>query len=73
MFQVVQFSPDGTLLALGSRDNYIYIYQGNEDATKYSRVGRCMVRLFYVLKVHCYTGRKTISTDKNHLCENYSI
>ncbi|XP_076397531.1 echinoderm microtubule-associated protein-like 2 isoform X6 [Megachile rotundata] len=42
--QVVQFSPDGTLLALGSRDNYIYIYQGNEDATKYSRVGRCMLK-----------------------------
>ena len=41
--QVVSFSPNGTLLALGSRDNYIYIYQVNEDATKYSRVGRCMV------------------------------
>ncbi|XP_026668685.1 echinoderm microtubule-associated protein-like 2 isoform X3 [Ceratina calcarata] len=40
--QVVRFSPNGTLLALGSRDNYIYVYQVNEDATKYSRVGRCM-------------------------------
>ncbi|XP_033326747.2 echinoderm microtubule-associated protein-like 2 isoform X9 [Megalopta genalis] len=40
--QVARFSPDGTLLALGSRDNYIYIYQVNGDATKYSRVGRCM-------------------------------
>ncbi|XP_033314740.1 echinoderm microtubule-associated protein-like 2 isoform X10 [Bombus bifarius] len=40
--QVVRFSPDGTLLALGSRDNYIYVYQVNEDAVKYSRVGRCM-------------------------------
>ncbi|XP_015114327.1 echinoderm microtubule-associated protein-like 2 isoform X3 [Diachasma alloeum] len=40
--QVVRFSPDGTLLALGSRDNHIYIYQVNEDARKYSRVGRCM-------------------------------
>ncbi|XP_043494550.1 echinoderm microtubule-associated protein-like 2 isoform X7 [Polistes fuscatus] len=40
--QVVTFSPNGNLLALGSRDNYIYIYQVNEDATKYSRVGRCM-------------------------------
>ncbi|XP_078037866.1 echinoderm microtubule-associated protein-like 2 isoform X5 [Augochlora pura] len=40
--QVARFSPDGTLLALGSRDNYIYIYQVNNDATKYSRVGRCM-------------------------------
>ncbi|XP_015171619.1 PREDICTED: echinoderm microtubule-associated protein-like 2 isoform X4 [Polistes dominula] len=40
--QVATFSPNGNLLALGSRDNYIYIYQVNEDATKYSRVGRCM-------------------------------
>ncbi|XP_063993573.1 echinoderm microtubule-associated protein-like 2 isoform X3 [Diachasmimorpha longicaudata] len=40
--QVVRFSPDGTLLALGSRDNHIYIYQVSEDARKYSRVGRCM-------------------------------
>ncbi|KAF7393141.1 hypothetical protein HZH66_008974 [Vespula vulgaris] len=40
--QVVTFSPSGNLLALGSRDNYIYVYQVNEDATKYSRVGRCM-------------------------------
>ncbi|XP_011334893.1 echinoderm microtubule-associated protein-like 2 isoform X7 [Ooceraea biroi] len=39
--QVVQFSPDGSLLALGSRDNYIYIYQVSYDS-KYSRVGRCM-------------------------------
>lgn len=42
VLQVVRFSPDGSLLALGSRDNYIYIYQVDEHATKYSRVGRCM-------------------------------
>lgn len=41
--QVASFSPDGALLAIGSRDNHIYIYQVNEDAKKYSRVGRCMV------------------------------
>lgn len=45
IIQVVTFSPSGNLLALGSRDNYIYIYQVNEDATKYSRVGRCLVSL----------------------------
>lgn len=46
IFQVVRFSPNGGLLAIGSRDNHIYIYQVNDDATKYSRVGRCMVILF---------------------------
>lgn len=45
-FQVVRFSPDGALLALGSRDSFIYIYQVEEGATKYSRIGRCIVRLF---------------------------
>ncbi|XP_046824221.1 echinoderm microtubule-associated protein-like 2 isoform X2 [Vespa crabro] len=40
--QVVAFSPNRILLALGSRDNYIYIYQVSEYATKYTRVGRCM-------------------------------
>ncbi|XP_044580000.1 echinoderm microtubule-associated protein-like 2 isoform X2 [Cotesia glomerata] len=40
--QVAKYSPDGMLLAIGSRDNCIYIYQINETAQKYSRVGRCM-------------------------------
>ncbi|XP_065208639.1 echinoderm microtubule-associated protein-like 2 isoform X2 [Planococcus citri] len=39
--QVVKFSPDGKLLALGSRDNYVYIYHVGDDARKYSRVGKC--------------------------------
>ena len=41
--QVVKFSPDGKLLALGSRDNIIYIYQVSEKYRKLSRMGRCMV------------------------------
>lgn len=50
--QVIQFSPDGTMVALGSRDNQIYIYQVSEDGLKYSRVGRCTVSecdIFYSL------------------------
>ncbi|XP_039294135.1 echinoderm microtubule-associated protein-like 2 [Nilaparvata lugens] len=39
--QVVRYSPDGRFLALGSRDNNIYVYQVGEDVRKYSRVGRC--------------------------------
>lgn len=39
--QVVKFSTDSHLLALGSRDNNIYLYQVGEDMRKYSRVGRC--------------------------------
>jgi WD40 repeat protein len=39
----VKFSPDGQLLALGSRDNYIYIYQVTDGAKHYTRLGRCTV------------------------------
>uniref|UniRef100_W5NC28 EMAP like 1 n=1 Tax=Lepisosteus oculatus TaxID=7918 RepID=W5NC28_LEPOC len=38
---VMRFSPDGNFLAIGSHDNYIYIYGVNENGRKYSRVGKC--------------------------------
>ncbi|XKL65549.1 hypothetical protein PGB90_008969 [Kerria lacca] len=39
--QVVKFSPDGKHLALGSRDNYIYMYHVGDDGRKYNRLGKC--------------------------------
>ena len=41
--QVVRLSPNGKLLALGSRDNIIYMYQVSEKYRKFSRLGRCVV------------------------------
>uniref|UniRef100_A0A670ZG54 EMAP like 2 n=1 Tax=Pseudonaja textilis TaxID=8673 RepID=A0A670ZG54_PSETE len=38
---VVSFSPDGKYLALGSHDNFVYIYLVSEGGRKYGRVGRC--------------------------------
>ncbi|XP_034153197.1 echinoderm microtubule-associated protein-like 1 isoform X6 [Esox lucius] len=38
---VMRFSPDGNFLAIGSHDNYIYIYAVVESGRKYSRVGKC--------------------------------
>ncbi|XP_073668342.1 echinoderm microtubule-associated protein-like 1 isoform X4 [Paramisgurnus dabryanus] len=38
---VMRFSPDGSFLAIGSHDNYIYIYAVGENGKKYSRVGKC--------------------------------
>ncbi|OWF36267.1 echinoderm microtubule-associated protein-like 2 isoform X2 [Mizuhopecten yessoensis] len=34
------FSPDGKYLALGSRDNYVYVYEVMDDG-RYNRIGRC--------------------------------
>ncbi|KAI1895666.1 hypothetical protein AGOR_G00108570 [Albula goreensis] len=38
---VMRFAPDGSFLAIGSHDNYIYIYAVGENGRKYSRVGKC--------------------------------
>ncbi|MEE6493653.1 hypothetical protein FKM82_016906 [Ascaphus truei] len=38
---VMRYSPDGNFLAIGSHDNYIYIYAANENGRKYGRIGKC--------------------------------
>ncbi|XP_068435915.1 echinoderm microtubule-associated protein-like 1 isoform X8 [Clinocottus analis] len=38
---VVCYGPDGNFLAVGSHDNYIYVYAVAENGRKYSRVGKC--------------------------------
>ncbi|XP_045499544.1 echinoderm microtubule-associated protein-like 2 [Colias croceus] len=40
--QTIQYSPDNKLVAIGSRDNFIYIYQVDDDCTRYSRLGKCL-------------------------------
>ncbi|XP_065343773.1 echinoderm microtubule-associated protein-like 2 isoform X3 [Cloeon dipterum] len=40
--QVVKFSPNGKLCALGSRDNNIYVYQASDEYRKFERIGRCV-------------------------------
>ncbi|XP_038584878.1 echinoderm microtubule-associated protein-like 1 isoform X8 [Micropterus salmoides] len=38
---VMSYGPDGNFLAIGSHDNYIYVYAVAENGRKYSRVGKC--------------------------------
>lgn len=45
--QVIKYSPNGNMVAIGSRDNYIYIYQVSDASARYSKVGRCVVRVTF--------------------------
>lgn len=41
--QTITFSPNGQLIAIGSRDNFIYIYQIKESGRRFAKIGRCTV------------------------------
>ncbi|XP_034040243.1 echinoderm microtubule-associated protein-like 4 isoform X2 [Thalassophryne amazonica] len=45
---VMRFSVDGTLLAVGSHDNFIYLYIVTEKGRKYSRYGKCSGHSSYI-------------------------
>ncbi|XP_061105176.1 echinoderm microtubule-associated protein-like 4 isoform X2 [Conger conger] len=38
---VMRYSPDGSFLAVGSHDNFIYIYTVTEGGRRYTRFGKC--------------------------------
>ncbi|KAJ8266155.1 hypothetical protein GJAV_G00126560 [Gymnothorax javanicus] len=38
---VMRYSPDGSFLAVGSHDNFIYIYTVTENGRRYTRFGKC--------------------------------
>ncbi|KAM6909073.1 echinoderm microtubule-associated protein-like 3 [Xenentodon cancila] len=38
---VIRYSPDGSFLAVGSHDNFIYIYNVTESGRRYTRSGKC--------------------------------
>lgn len=41
VIQTIKFSPDGNLLALGSKDSCVYIYQCTKAAHRFSKIGKC--------------------------------
>ncbi|XP_051936571.1 echinoderm microtubule-associated protein-like 4 isoform X2 [Hippocampus zosterae] len=45
---VMRFSVDGTLLAVGSHDNFIYVYSVADQGRKYSRYGKCSGHSSYI-------------------------
>uniref|UniRef100_A0A8D3BNM3 Echinoderm microtubule-associated protein-like 4 n=1 Tax=Scophthalmus maximus TaxID=52904 RepID=A0A8D3BNM3_SCOMX len=45
---VMRFSVDGSLLAVGSHDNFIYLYTVSDRGRKYSRYGKCSGHSSYI-------------------------
>uniref|UniRef100_A0A671XS59 Echinoderm microtubule-associated protein-like 4 n=1 Tax=Sparus aurata TaxID=8175 RepID=A0A671XS59_SPAAU len=45
---VMRFSEDGSLLAVGSHDNFIYLYNVSDRGRKYSRYGKCTGHSSYI-------------------------
>ncbi|KAL3266954.1 hypothetical protein HHI36_011104 [Cryptolaemus montrouzieri] len=73
--QVIQFSPNGEMVALGSRDNNIYIYQVTEGGLKYSRIGRCSGHTSYITALDWGVDNTTLrsnSADYEIICWNTS-
>nr|XP_033792272.1 echinoderm microtubule-associated protein-like 4 isoform X3 [Geotrypetes seraphini] len=60
---VMRYSVDGTSLAVGSHDNFIYIYTVLENGRKYSRYGKCTGHSSYITHLDW-------SPDNQHIMSN---
>uniref|UniRef100_Q3UMY5-3 Isoform 3 of Echinoderm microtubule-associated protein-like 4 n=1 Tax=Mus musculus TaxID=10090 RepID=Q3UMY5-3 len=60
---VMRYSVDGTLLAVGSHDNFIYLYTVLENGRKYSRYGKCTGHSSYITHLDW-------SPDNKHIMSN---
>uniref|UniRef100_A0A8D2E2M2 Echinoderm microtubule-associated protein-like 4 n=1 Tax=Sciurus vulgaris TaxID=55149 RepID=A0A8D2E2M2_SCIVU len=60
---VMRYSVDGTLLAVGSHDNFIYLYVVSENGRKYSRYGKCTGHSSYITHLDW-------SPDNKHIMSN---
>ncbi|XP_067092220.1 echinoderm microtubule-associated protein-like 4 isoform X2 [Osmerus mordax] len=60
---VMRFSLDGTLLAVGSHDNFIYLYTVAEKGRKYSRYGKCSGHSSYITHLDFSPDNKFIMSN----------
>ncbi|MBN3309993.1 EMAL1 protein, partial [Amia calva] len=63
IISIVKYSPDGKYLAVGSHDNFIYVYEVTENGKKYSRVGKCTGHSSYVTHLDWSMDSKFIVTN----------
>ncbi|XP_048858716.1 echinoderm microtubule-associated protein-like 4 isoform X3 [Brienomyrus brachyistius] len=60
---VMRYSVDGTLLAVGSHDNFIYLYTVSEKGRKYSRHGKCTGHSSYITHLDWSPDNKFIMSN----------
>ncbi|KAK9876491.1 hypothetical protein WA026_013867 [Henosepilachna vigintioctopunctata] len=60
---VIQFSSNGEMVALGSRDSNIYIYQVSDDGLKYSRIGRCSGHSSFITSLDWSSDNTTLRSN----------
>jgi len=63
---VIKFSPDGNYLAIGSHDNYIYVYKvivSDEGEMKVTRVGKCAGHSSYITHLDWCSESKNIQSN----------
>ncbi|XP_053568301.1 echinoderm microtubule-associated protein-like 4 isoform X2 [Bombina bombina] len=60
---VMRYSVDGTLLAVGSHDNFIYLYTVSENGRKYSRYGKCTGHSSYITHLDWSPDNKYIMSN----------
>ncbi|KAF4016252.1 hypothetical protein G4228_007645, partial [Cervus hanglu yarkandensis] len=60
---VMRYSVDGTLLAVGSHDNFIYLYAVSENGRKYSRHGKCTGHSSYITHLDWSPDNKYIMSN----------
>ncbi|XP_023817130.1 echinoderm microtubule-associated protein-like 2 isoform X3 [Oryzias latipes] len=63
MISTIRYSPDGNFLAVGSHDNFVYIYAVSEGGRKYSRVGKCSGHSSFVTHLDWSANSQYIVTN----------
>ncbi|MBN3288400.1 EMAL4 protein, partial [Polyodon spathula] len=67
---VMRYSIDGSLLAVGSHDSFIYLYTVSENGRKYSRSGKCTVSEVVIPSYHVHSCRTAFLIHGSNIISN---